>query len=91
MSNSDTMGRRGGDDRPAAGRPASERVVDGVAAAEGVEPAALDSRLYDAVDPEALDRVVESGSPESVVRFEFHGYRVTVRGDGAVTGVDAAE
>lgn len=44
--------------------------------------------LYDTIDPEALDAVVDSAGPESSpleIRFTYAGHRVTVDGDGAVT------
>ncbi|MXR41729.1 hypothetical protein GRX01_10315 [Halobaculum sp. WSA2] len=66
--------------RAAAERRPSELVVEHVAAAEGVSPAALEDRLHDAVDPEALDGVVRSGSPDVEVTVRFGGYLVTVVG-----------
>ncbi|WP_348613226.1 HalOD1 output domain-containing protein [Halobaculum rarum] len=64
--------------RAGSGRRPSERVVEHVAAAEGVSPAALEDRLYDAIDSEALDSIVGSGSPDVEVTFRFGEYLVTV-------------
>lgn len=59
------------------------RVVTTVAEQEGVEPTAVEPRLYEAVDPEALSTLVED-PPESgvTVGFDYAGYRVTVVADG---------
>lgn len=67
--------------------PLSLTVVKMVADTEGVEPTAL-RPLYSAVDPDALDSLFESdGGPtfEGEVQFRYHGYQVSVRGDGRVT------
>lgn len=61
----------------------SERVVTAIAEREGVDPVDLDERLYDAVDPDALDAlfadVADSDEPPSVqVAFTCCGYDVTV-------------
>ena len=66
----------------------SMRVVDAVATRAGVDPASLSPPLYDAIDPDALDALVESDpkgrqSPPTV-RFHYAGYAVTVDGDGTV-------
>ena len=48
------------------------------------------SRLYDAIDPEALDRLVNRashgphGAPELSVSFPYEGCRVTVTSTGRV-------
>ncbi|MFC7071073.1 HalOD1 output domain-containing protein [Halobaculum lipolyticum] len=70
--------------RTDARRPVSERVVERVAAAEDRAPDELDPRLHDAVDPDALDRIVAGGTADTTVTFRFHGYVVTVAGDGTV-------
>lgn len=36
-------------------KPISEAVITAVAAAEGVDPSELSTRLYDSIDPDALD------------------------------------
>jgi hypothetical protein len=65
------------------------RIVSTVAEQKGVEPAALDERLYDAVDPDALSSLVNA-TPEArlTISFDYAGYRVTVVSDGDVA-VDA--
>jgi hypothetical protein len=60
-------------------------VVEAVAAVTNTAPASL-SPLYDAVDPDALNRLVESGrelpSSDRRVSFRFEGCLVSVHGDG---------
>ena len=64
----------------------SQAVVERVAGCEGVDHTEL-VPLFDAIDPDALDRLVErSQGKTSVPRitFIYHGYEVTVTGDGVV-------
>ena len=58
------------------------RIVSAVADREGVEPTALETPLYEAIDAEALSTLVED-APESglTVGFDYAGYRVTVVAD----------
>ena len=71
--------------------PLSQVVVEAVASAEGVDPLDLEVPLYDAVDPDALDALFESGGAvDGRVEFEYYGYDVTATGDGRVT-LDAAD
>lgn len=65
----------------------STKVVEAVAAREGVETTALDVPLYEAVDPDALDALVRSsavGRSALTVHFSYYGYSVTVSSDGSV-------
>lgn len=68
----------------------AERVVEALAAAEGVSPIDLDEPLYESVDAEALDALFApqlDGSPrsgEGHVEFSSNGYRVVVGKDGDV-------
>lgn len=61
----------------------SVAVLEAVAAEEGCEPTDLDVPLYEHVDPEALDALVSSPI-EGHVSFTYHGYRLTVDGEGTV-------
>lgn len=65
------------------GRP-SVAVLEAVAAEEGCEPTDLDAPLYEHVDPEALDALVSSPI-KGRITFTYHGYRLTVDDDGAVS------
>lgn len=58
------------------------RIVSEVADLEGIDPTAVDARLYDAVDPDALAAVVNSETDSRLtVSFDYAGYRVTVIAD----------
>jgi len=63
----------------------STSVVQTVATALGTDPLSLDERLYDVLDPDALDRLFAGGGEEMGPRtlsFELAGCSVTVHGDG---------
>ena len=72
----------------------SEAVVTAVAAVSGAEPVAHGRAddagalepLHDVLDPEALDGLFETGGAETSgrVSFSYHGYAVTVHGDGRI-------
>lgn len=67
---------------------ASEAVVTAVADAAATSPLSLDP-LARTIDPDALDSLVErlslgSDGTTGTVEFVYHGYDVTVFGDGAV-------
>ena len=62
----------------------SVAVVQRVADTMGRQPTDLPERLYEAVDPEALDTVLASGDEDVTVRFNFCGFWVRVSGDGTV-------
>jgi hypothetical protein len=68
----------------------SQAVVEAVAEAEGVDPMGLHTTLYEVIDPDALDALFQSSSADVAgprIEFTYHGYVVTVTGDGvAVTG-----
>lgn len=69
--------------------PVGAEVVERVAARERVDPVDLDVRLYDAIDADALEALTNrtgDGQVRSNVRVEFsyHGYAVTVDGNGRV-------
>jgi len=61
----------------------SERVVTAVADAAGVDPSALDAPLYDAVDPDALDKLYDE-RPHPTVEFAYGGHSVVVEPGGTV-------
>lgn len=74
----------------------SMAVVEAVAAEAGVDPTELDRPLHDVIDPDALNRLVDSyagrpGASPFEVSFSYYGYAVTVSSTGAVwVGGDAA-
>ncbi len=58
------------------------QVIEALASAEDVSPAELSPPLADAVDPDALGRLLASGTVR--VTFEYEGREVTVTSDGDV-------
>ena len=76
---------------PDAGEPASEAVVSAVAALSGTSPVELEP-LYEAVDPDALDSLVDharrADAGDHELWFRYAGYDVGVRSDGRVQVYD---
>lgn len=69
----------------------SETVIAAVAAVTDADPLEMDP-LYEAIDPDALDRLFRpsAGSASPHLEFSFAGCRVEVRGEGTVTVTPAA-
>lgn len=69
-------------------RTPSLRVVERVADAEGIDPSELDSPLYDAIDPAALDTLLAASTDDSTtsvcITFQYYGYEVSVNSNGQV-------
>ncbi|MFA9518166.1 HalOD1 output domain-containing protein [Halopenitus sp. H-Gu1] len=63
--------------------PVSERVIRNVAETTDSDPLDL-PLLYDAVDPDALNAIIESMS-DGEVTFTYAGHEVTVTSDGAIS------
>lgn len=61
-----------------------EVVVQKVASQEDVPPTDLPS-LYQTIDPDALNAIVQSMSDDGVVTFQYTGCSVSVNGDGIVS------
>lgn len=62
-------------------------IVEGIAAVADCDPVADGFRLYDVVDPEALERLVGghgAGHFDGEVVFEVRGCRIEARSDGAL-------
>lgn len=70
------------------GETASQRVVEALARADGVDPLAMTTPLYDAVDPDALNTLLDTDEPVEVT-FEYCDHTVVVDSSGRVT-VDGA-
>ncbi|WP_254761960.1 HalOD1 output domain-containing protein [Natrinema marinum] len=68
--------------------PVSIRVVEAVAAREGIDPFEVSPPLHDSIDPAALDALFEptmtGDRATGTVTFRFHDYRVRVGSDGSV-------
>jgi hypothetical protein len=65
----------------------SMTVTEAVARAEGVTPEELEARLFDAIDPDALERLfrpTNRSTPKAEVRFNLAGNTVVVRDTGEV-------
>jgi hypothetical protein len=81
--------------RPVQPLPPSLRVVHAVARAESVHPIELVQPLADVIDPDALDALLdhhaESGTGFSSLSFRYHGYEVTLHGDGRVSTAPVGE
>ncbi|WP_440769983.1 HalOD1 output domain-containing protein [Natronorubrum sp. DTA28] len=68
---------------------ASLSIVERIAALEETDPVTLPP-LYDAIDPEALNSLVDASTARNsrspaTVRFTYCGYDVAVRRDGEIT------
>lgn len=67
--------------------PPSRSVIRAVAAVNGTDPVQM-RPLYDAIDPDALDRMFDEAPgrphplPDGAVSFRFNDCDVTVYGDG---------
>lgn len=73
----------------------STAVITAVAEHEGVDPTELDSRLYEVIDPDALDALFsgqrnDTGSPIARLTFSFNGSEVHVTSDGGVWVSDSS-
>jgi multidrug efflux pump subunit AcrB len=71
------------------GESATMIVLDAIADELGVDVADLDQPLYTAIDPEALDRLLEHGR-DVAITFEYQDQTVVVSGDGEVSVAAAA-
>lgn len=63
----------------------STALVQEIAAAEGVDPTELPP-LYDAIDTDALDALVQqSGAADVTVEFDYGNYRIHIGGTREIT------
>lgn len=68
----------------------SLRVLDALASESERDPLATTETLYDVIDPDALDAIIEHAqehpaSSDVTVVFEFAGYRVSIDGSQEIT------
>lgn len=60
-------------------------VVTAVAEESGNDPVEMEP-LYEAIDPDSLDRIApilsESRDSDAHIEFEYHGYRIVVESNG---------
>jgi hypothetical protein len=62
-------------------------VVEALAEAKGIEPVEMGETLYEAVDPDALDRLFDDCADDEVtgrVVFELGAHEVTVQSNGDI-------
>lgn len=64
------------------------RVVDAIAAHEGVDPVGLTPPLHEVIDLEALENLFDGCRRSGLVRFSYNGYEVEVFSTGAVLVFD---
>ena len=62
----------------------SQSVVSAVAEAMNVDVLALEPRLYEVIDPDALDRLFDEKQSEWSVEFRMAGCQVSVHADDRV-------
>ena len=62
-------------------------IIQAVASVADVDALSLQPRLYDVIDPEALEKLLSEEHPDSLIEvsFEFGAYLVTVTNDGTLT------
>ena len=65
-------------------REPSRQVIQAVADAENAEPPNLPKPLWQAIDTEALDRLISSNQHTTKIQFEYMNYDVTVTTSGDV-------
>lgn len=63
----------------------STLVLETIALAEGVTPIDLSGRLYDEIDPDALDALYRDGRSTVAVEFSYLDYRVSIDERGEVS------
>lgn len=65
-------------------------VIRAIASVADIDPLSLQPRLYDVLDPDALEQLVETATTDSAVAVQFRlaAYDVTVRRDGTIEIVD---
>lgn len=56
-------------------------IVEEVAAAEGVDPLELQPPLFEAIDTDALDSLIDSADVHTTLQFTYCEYKVTIDGN----------
>ena len=80
METSPILQRRVADDQSV-----TDCILSIIGTHERADPAEFDQRLYDAVDPDALESLFGRESVACTVEFTYRGYEVTVTGDRRVS------
>lgn len=63
----------------------SRQVLEVVAAEAGTTPLALETPLYEVVDPDALDALYGANGAAPTIEFTYLGYSVSIDGEGDVS------
>lgn len=66
-------------------------IVEAVAEAEDTDPTALTPALADVIDPEALERILQTSHDGVSVTFGYHGWNIKVHPEGDVTLIDPTD
>lgn len=69
----------------------SHDILLAVADKKGIDPLELTPPLYEAVDPEALDKLLSDSSTIMNIHFEYNGFRVEVQSDFSITISDLTD
>lgn len=69
--------------------PLSQRVIEAIATAEGIEPADVPAPLNEVVDPDALNTLFRDTNGS--VTFTYQNYKVTVDESGHVAVMPAID
>lgn len=64
-------------------------VTEAISMVTGVDPIKLDTQLYDAVDPDSLERLVRSDGASVEVSFRFGDHHITLFGNDRIAVTDA--
>lgn len=61
----------------------SYQVIEALAAVENRDALSMNPPLYEAIDPDAIDSLLDTDSPVKV-EFEYNGHMVTAKSDGSI-------
>lgn len=62
----------------------SQRVIEALASAGNTDPLEMTTPLYEVIDPDALDALLDTDAPVEV-EFEYEGRTVVVGSDGRIS------
>ena len=63
----------------------THHVIEAVSRAKDVEPARLEPPLYDAIDPDSLQTLLNSTDEDAAVTFHYQELAITVCADGQIS------
>lgn len=62
----------------------SSRIIEALAAVTHKDPLSMTPTLYEVIDPDALDRLLDTDQPVEV-QFDYDGHAVVAESDGTVS------